>query len=70
MATPGGWRGPLRPFWGPLWRYSGGYVADECAICQWIVAYRRRDLSPMERRALVDAETDHRTRIHPGRIGR
>ena len=42
----------------------------ECEICEWIKTYRLKDLSPMERRSLVDLETDHRQRIHPDRVGR
>ena len=45
-------------------------MVDECAVCRWIVAYRQRDLSPMERRALVDVESEHRQRIHVNSIGR
>jgi len=45
-------------------------VVVECEICEWIKTYRLKDLSPMERRGLVDLETDHRQRIHADRIGR
>jgi len=45
-------------------------VPGNCEICEWIEAYRRKDLSPMERRSLVNLETDHRQRIHVDSIGR
>ena len=39
-------------------------MPGNCEICEWIEAYRCKDLSPMERRGLVDLETDHPQRIH------
>jgi hypothetical protein len=43
-------------------------VVDECAVCQWIVEFRRRDLSPMERKGLVNEEVRHRRIMHGERI--
>jgi len=37
-----------------------------CPLCHWFDRYRHTvDLTPMERRALVDREVDHR-RLHHG----
>lgn len=39
-------------------------MATDCEMCSWILTYRRTNLTSMVRRALVDAEIQHRWRQH------
>jgi hypothetical protein len=39
-------------------------MSTACPVCEWIVRYRKADLSPTERSALVEAEVTHLWRHH------